>query len=252
MQTVERMAVQPFFCEEAIVFEFWAVIGRMCLDPDFHEALYDRSDPHDPSENLTKLQTFLCVEEELPLGRWELGEINRVVSGNYGGKSFTPHKGVDDDQQVRDIRAGLELTPLSFPQDLNFCAAFGLTCVDFAFRGLVAGEGSDDDVRRELAVASETHPKMLLTPGEVERLREVAHKKLGQISTFHSANWIIPERTACSGGYSITVPIPYFHTPQTDLIALVRNDHDLFDTVFNHGVARGDRTALKEAIFAIH
>jgi hypothetical protein len=249
---LNESALSLFICKETIVFEFWAVIGRMCLDPDFHKELYDRSDPHDPSEDLTKLQTFLCVQEELPLGRWELGEINRVVSGNYGGKSFTPHEGADDDQQVRDIRAGLTLTPLPFAENLSFCAAFGLTCVDFAFRKIVAGSSSDDEVRRQLSVASETHPKMLLTPGEVHRLREVAIQKLGQISTFHSANWIIPERTACSGGYSITAPVPYFHTPQTDLIALVRNDHDLFDTVFNHGVARGDRAAFKEAILAIH
>ena len=233
------------------MFEFWAVIGRMCLDPDFHHDLYDRSDPHDPSENLSKLQTFLCIEQDLPLGRWELGEINRVVSGNYGGRSYTPHAGADDDQQVRDIRAGLEHVPLPFPGSLNFCAAFGLTCVDFAFRRLIAGSGSDEEVRRELSTATAAHPRMPLTPEEVERLRGIVHQKLGQIATFHSANWIIPEQTACTGGYSISLPVPYFHTPQTDLIALVREDHELFDTVFKSGVARGDRSVLREAIFAV-
>jgi hypothetical protein len=225
------------------MFDFWSVMGRMCLDPDFHHQLFERADHTLPFEDLEPLSAFLRVENRLVLGRGDVVNISRIVSGNHAGIDFEPHPTVADDLEVAAIREGLELRPLVFPEDQNFCAAFGLACVDRGFRELVVGSASFDALRLELERPTLDHPRIPLTRAEAEKLRDLVKEREAQLAAFHQANWIIPEYIACDAGFSLNAN--FLAVSQPDTIALLMKNPKRFDDLFQARVIQGNYDALR-------
>lgn len=225
------------------MFDFWSVLGRMCLDPDFHSQLFERADHTLPFEDLEPLSAFLRVEHRLVLGRGDIVNVSRIVSGNHAGIDFQPHPTLADDLEVAAIREGLALRPLVFPEDQSFCAAVGLACVDRGFRELVVKSASFDALRLELERATLDHPRISLTRAEAEDLRELVRSREAQLGAFHQANWIIPEYVACDAGFSLNAN--FLAVSQTDTIALLMRSPKSFDDLFQARVIQGNYEALR-------
>ena len=231
------------------MLEFWAVMGRMCLDPEFHQQLFERADHTAPFEDLEKLSVFLRIDNRLTLGRGEIVSINRIVSGNHSGGDFQPHASFADDREVAAIREGLKLRPLSFPEDLAFCAAFGLAGVDRAFRAFVVGSASSERLLQELARPALDHPMLALTAAEAEEVRAMVRTKEEELTIFHQANWIIPEQVACDGGFSLDAR--FLAVSQPDAIALLMRSPEKFDELFEARVIQGNRAVLKQTFVSL-
>ena len=229
------------------MLQFWAVIGRFCLDRDFHHELFERANPDLPFEELGELIRFLRIDQGLSLGRWQIMELDRIVSGNYSGTNFISHASADDDHEVAAIRHNLDdLEPLPFPENEAFCAAFGLCCVDRLFRRDVYRCESGAALQEELAQSTLIHPGFDLSADEAERLWFLVKTKEQPISVFHQANWIIPGLVACCAGYSPDAG--YLHTSQPGAISFLLKRPDALDNLLRSRIAQGSAKTLRPVL----
>jgi hypothetical protein len=224
--------------------DLWAVFGRICLDVDFHHQVFSRADNNAAFEQLGDLETFLRITNNLCLGRWEIMEINRCVTENFGGPTRMPVAAAEEDPEVIPVRFQLSAAgPLPFPGNQSFCTAVGLTAVDMRFRAMVltmaTGGAAPSDLVAELSRSTEIHPILPLTAGEAAALLAVIRTKEPQIAAFQQAKWIVPDKIACTVGYSPDPDAPYLHASQAGAIAYLITNPDKFQELRDQRVVLG-------------
>jgi hypothetical protein len=226
------------------MLQFGAVIGRICLDVDFHQMLFAAANPQLPFEDLTVLRKILRVDNGLDLSREDVLDINRILTENYPGAYRMPVVAYDQDEPVKNVRFGLGKHPLPFPDNVMFCGAFGLACVDHPYRLLVARTATGAELQRELAVPTDFHPKIDLTAAQAQQIRDLVYNKEGQIASLHEAKWIVPERIACSAGYGPDAAMLY--ASQTAVISYLFRHPDAFDALAEGGIVQGNLEVLRQ------
>lgn len=237
--------------------DFWAVCGRICLDVEFHKKVFSLARNDAKFEQLTELETFLRINNNLCLGRWDIIEINRCVTENFAGPNRILVTAAELDPLVTPIRIGLpNPRPLPFPDNHSFCSAVGLTLVDRVFRIMVLRMADDIrttpvDLVNELSRSIEIHPKISLTPDEAAALLKLVKDKAAQIAAFHDAKWIVPERIACTAGYSPDAEAAYMHVSQPGAIAYLIAHPDKFQELFENRVIQGT-TAQRDLFQELH
>jgi len=224
--------------------DLWAVFGRICLDVDFHHQVFSRANNSATFEQLADLETFLRITNNLCLGRWDIMEINRCVTENFGGPTRMPVTAAEDDQEVIPVRFQLAAArPLPFPGNQSFCTAVGLTAVDRRFRDMVltmaTGGAAPSEVVAELSRSTEIHPIIPLTPVEAAALLAVIRTKEPQLAAFHQAKWIVPDQIACTVGYSPDPATPYLHVSQPGAIAYLITNPGRFQDLVQNRVVQG-------------
>src|SRR5262249_24757311 len=151
------------------------------------------------------LRMLLRQTNGLDLSREDVLEINRILTENFPGDTSSPVSAYDQDALVNFVREGL--SPQSFPfldhlENVMFCGAFGLACVDRLFRLLIANATAPGDLKTELAKPTDIHPKIDLTLDQTTQLLQLVKPRENRLAAFHQGKWIVPERIACSAGYS--------------------------------------------------
>ncbi|HEY0781158.1 MAG TPA: hypothetical protein VGE98_01785 [Thermoanaerobaculia bacterium] len=235
------------------MLQFGAVIGRICLDVAFHQQVFAVAKLDTPFEDMPDLRKILRIDNALDLGREDIMEVARVLRESFPGANRVVLTKVDNDDAVAKVRTNLPIAQFPFvdqlgerPENVQFCGAFGLTCVDRLFRLLVLGEKTGADLKAKLEKPTDFHPKILLSLTQANDLMNLVQTRPAQIAALHEAKWIVPEKIACSAGYSPDATTLY--ASQTGLINhLFKSPQDL-DALRASGALLGDKPALA-AIF---
>lgn len=229
------------------MLQFCAVIGRICLDIDFDKDVFTAAKPKAPFEDLTDLRRILRVDNGLDLSREDVLEINRTLTENFPDENSSPVGAFDQDVFVNFVRENLPKQSFPFPnhpENVQFCGAFGLACVDRLFRELVDRTATGADLQRELAVPTDLHPKIDLTVDQANQLLQLVNTKEQRMAAFHQAKWIVPERIACSAGYSPDATMLY--ASQAAIISYLFRHKDALDALAEGGVVQGNLDLLRQ------
>ena len=105
------------------MIEFWAVIGRACMDAKFRGKVIDEArkvKPKESVEKLKELQRFLA-KNRFRLSRQDVSNVQHFFTQLISSQLYTI------DSQCKSDKIG-------FPDDLDYCAVVGLALIDKAFR----------------------------------------------------------------------------------------------------------------------
>ncbi len=112
---------------------YWAIIGRACLDDLFRADLQDEfvrkpdGSPENDTSKLKSLWDFLCDTHSFRVKRWELGDLNRIIS------KIMPSSPDDPEKPMRDTAAIWQTALIKFPVpeiSIETYALVGLCALD--------------------------------------------------------------------------------------------------------------------------
>lgn len=214
----------------------WYVIGTACSDDAFREELVGKVKygkltlgDHEELFEFFRVQTPWCPT------RWELIEINRVVS----------LAGQDDGPMPRIVSAW---DPA--PRTDAFAATIGLGCVDAGLRDAILA-GSVEEARQTL---SEGPPRVQLTLNQTAELRDLLRRQSGEKSVkdwmeqVELLGWIPTWNPDCEPGATYTST--YFHANPL-IISCLQDVQPLKKYLAGEPEERTDRAAIRAKVLQL-
>ena len=211
------------------MIEAWAVLGRCCVDSEYHLHLV---------RNVGDLPSFHAElttlgPGELRLSRWEVNELARLLRIPEIGNAFADIQSLTAGH-VSDIEVG-------FVWDLDFCSVLGLSTIDSKFRSdfyTNAGLGT-----MKLSELLERTSPIFDLNGQRNHLgrlssiiQEVGTKTVvDYLSDIQEAGWKSPSGflvVSCAIGHT---PSRYLHVNQPLFEEFLDSNPPVKEALLNHG-----------------
>ena len=184
------------------MIDFWAIIGKCCIDPEFHDGVLEllKDEP-------VKLQHWLNEPQNgFILSRVELGELRYLFSANINGTL------------ARICERCEPTVGSSADYSKEFTAVLGLSCIDGRFRDRLRKAAKDGKLQRTLRNEPPRMPLGESPRGSGKSEVKIATELFNNRSTvmmfdeIQKVGWWFQEKVfgACRQGYSL-VDVPYSH-----------------------------------------
>lgn len=240
--------------------EYWSIIGRACIDPEFREKVVERAKPKEQDvAELVELWELLCNDYYFRITRWELGDINRVFSVLKMAQDENPpppstitkerspalHETVGAIHQHWDKAMITRQTPGRTGDGYKeLCSLIGACCMDGQVRQRYLDAAATANTDGGAAILAETKraPKFFLNSADHDVLHRFFNGSeiAAHLKTIHDATWIRPRRagepgTACAGG---TTPKPanenirsFYYLPSPLMEHIARSFSEVFRAI---------------------
>ncbi|HEX4954963.1 MAG TPA: hypothetical protein VF017_16355 [Thermoanaerobaculia bacterium] len=205
------------------MIEYWATLGRCCVDPGFLAAGIAKAvrtpagDPEEDHARLGGLFDFLCAKSRLSLSRWELADANRLLVR------------ADRLRRERGKDSPVDRLSLTWQNQAHvggsipMWAVIGVAAMDRGVRTRYQ-RATVEDGTAGLAAELSQPPHFEVGGAELAALSGffAAEDTLDALAEVHAYLWIIPDarrrilaegyavelpqRTACAAGFSLEIP----------------------------------------------
>jgi hypothetical protein len=220
------------------MMEVWGILGRVFLDPGFHDQLFTGAKRGWRFEELVEFRSIIRKQLRLNLSRWEVMVVHRSITERHQGLTLPvdPVGSAGSDPEIIEIRRRWGGPVPVFFGDFDLCAVVGLASVDITFRrDLYEASDSSPDVGIQKLHSLLTNP-----PKEsptFDRLSEQNFFNLNAflrsegiiefLERFHVSRWVQPNTFPCDGGYTDTPNARYQFFSQPDLVKLVQTNPEI-------------------------
>lgn len=219
------------------MIEFWAVVGKMIVDPEFHQEVFEAARYREKFDNLLELRALLRKEHRLNLGRWEVMKINeiateRVEKGPRGEHNKVPVMIPEEDSAILDVRAGWMSACPDLEDRRDLYAVVGLACMDSEFRRQVhvacdhAGSPNLTPLARLLTDPLGDTPFFDLGFDDLAAINDFFRRPevMTAQAEFHETNWVQPHLEPCNAGFTAVPGTQFQYVSETNLRIYLKKD----------------------------